>query len=235
MKKVISGVNINFFVDNRDIGVDPQTISAFMAPFIRFGLIPTFGMEYNPNANERRNFLRLVSPDESLQINFNNGVTSILIKDKTDFNEIQQLLNHFLSGLADLMPLKRSNRLAVLTSTLFKGESEEYDRICRNIYSVHVDGAIPFEWDYRSAFKLNIADVENNMNKIVSCRKGMNGAVPGDLFDSIAVDTDINTQFENQTPRYGYGQAMQLLDRMLVESLQTQDDFFQKIGLGDAK
>ncbi|MFQ2329851.1 hypothetical protein ACK32Q_10180 [Aeromonas dhakensis] len=235
MRKVISGVNVNFFVDNRDIGVDPQTISTFMAPFIRFGLIPTFGMEYNPNANERRNFLRLVTPDESLQINFNNGVTSILVKDRTSVEDIQRIFFDFLSGLANLMPYKRSNRLAVLTSTLFQGETEVYNRICRNIYSIHDNGELPFEWDYRAAFKFDIAGVENNMNKVVSCRKGMNGVVPGDMFESIAIDTDINTQFENQTPRYTYIQAAQLLDTMLVESLQMQADFFQKIGVGDVK
>lgn len=229
MKKIVFGINVNFFTDNKDISIEPHSISRYMDALSKFGLIPSFGSEFNPANNEKRNFLRMVSSDEAIQVNFGSGATNISIRDNDNIPSVCEFLELLFNELGRMTPHKKASRLSVITSSLVKGSSEEYDGVFANIFSPH-DGGI-FEWDYRVARKINLHGVEDGMNLVSTCRRGMNGAVGGDIVDSIVLDTDLNTQFENQTQRYSYALSIPCLLIMLKEVMTVHTEFMDKRGL----
>ena len=233
MKRIVFGVNVVFFTDNKDVGVDPQSISKYMTALAKFELIPSFGSEFNPAINEKRNFLRMVTSDEHVQVNFGVGATNITIRDKDNVGEISDFLSSLLSSLNELTPFKKSNRLSVITSTLISGSFDEYSVVFGSLYSHHDN--IPFEWDYRAGYKIDLQDVELGMNKVITCRKGMNGAVGGNIIDSIVTEVDINTPFENQIQRYSYNASIPCITKMLNEALDVNSNFIIKYGLDYAK
>ncbi|EKB14487.1 hypothetical protein [Aeromonas veronii] len=230
MKVLSRNYVVNIFVDNSDVTTDVHWISKAMSAFSDLQLIPSFGNEINPMTGEKRNFLRMVTPDELLQVNIQGQLTSITIANDTDsVDAIGATIVKVISGLVALFPNKVANRIALLTSTLFIGSKEEYQNAFNNLHKP-IDDDIPFEWDSRRAVKINLPSVEDNMNAITTIRRGYHGLINQPMQDSLVVDTDINTAHENQSLRFKYAEINERLHLMVVKASQMRDSAYTVVG-----
>lgn len=232
MKILSKNYAINIFVDNSDVTTDVNWISKAMSAFSDLQLIPSFGNEINPMTGEKRNFLRMVTPDELLQVNMQGQMTSIAIANNRDSIEvIRETIFKVISGLENLFQHKKSNRIALLTSTLVIGSEEEYQTAFNKIHKP-IDGAdTPFEWDSRQAFKISVESVESNMNAITTIRRGYHGLINQPMQDTIVIDTDINTAHENQSLRFKYVDLNDKLSHMIVRANQMRTAAYNVVGV----
>lgn len=233
MQLLHEGYVFNVFVDNSDVTTDVHWISSAMNAFSHLQLIPSFGNELNPLTGEKRNFLRMVTPDESIQINIQSQMTSIILIKNDHIEIIINAMQSIFDGLVKLFPEKKSNRIAALTSTLAIASDDEYQAVFDTLHKPLTIGNEnkPFEWDSRRAFKVNVEGIEGGMNSIISIRRGMHSLVNKPLQDTIAIDTDVNTQHENQTLRFKYSDINEKTATMLNETNNLREAAYTIIGI----
>ena len=231
MQLMATNYVINLFADNNEVTPDVKFIGPCMTHLSAYGLIPSFGNEINGLTGERKNFLRMVSANEELQINFQSQTTTIVMVVKSHLEEFPPVLTGILQNLNVIFPSKKCNRLSVITSTLFNGTVQEYDKVWKEVYVSSPEDSAPFEWDARQAFKINLEGVEDNMNLVSTVRRGSLNIPNGNVQDSVVIDTDLNTEFENSTRRFTYIDAIPNLERMLLNNTFVTKQTMEKLGV----
>lgn len=231
MNVLARNYGFNIFVDNNDVTTDIHWISNAMNAFSHLQLIPSFGNEFNPLTSAKKNFLRMVTPDESIQVNINNQVTNIAINKNESPEVIEKILQDVLFGLAKLFPDKIANRIAIVTSSLLVGSTDDYEHAFNAIHHPIKEEGILFEWDSRIAFKVNVEGVEKNMNAITVIRRGMHALINQPIQDTLVVDTDLNTEHENQNFRFKYSDVNEKIHAMIEKSIVMRDSAYKLIGV----
>lgn len=231
MQLMVINYVINLFVDNNEVTPDVKFIGPCMTHLSAYGLIPSFGNEFNGLTGEKKNFLRMVSANEEIQINFQSQTTTIVMVVKSHLEEFPPVLSGILQNLNTIFPGKKSNRLSIIASTLLNGVAQEYDQIWRGIYTNSPGDIVPFEWDARQAFKINLDGVENDMNLVSTVRRGSLNTQSGIVQDAVVIDTDLNTEFENSTRRFTYIDAIPNLERMLLKNTEMTKLTMGRLGV----
>lgn len=221
MKCAQNNQQFNFFTNNSDVSISPMVISSFLTALSRFGLIPTFGQEFNAFTGERKQVLIMTNPEQTFKIEFPSHAVLISAADLS-LNEFGVKVKDILGVLESLLPGKKANRLALISTSLFIGETEEYQSIYDKLFTYK--DVTPFEWDNRIAQKINSPAVDVSLNHVSTIRRCFVSSVlinSGREVDSIMFEYDTNTTSEATDFRYDWKKAIEIVE-VLIEHNSEQ-------------
>lgn len=219
MEKKFNQYQFVFFAN--DILIEPSVtnVAATMTAFQNINLIPGYGQEFNPLKGDKRTFLRMVSPDEKIQINFQSESVVLIVQGDIDY--AMNMASIIYSGLStlDFINQRKAYRLSFVSESVYSGDDDEYNEVYKKIVGLKTDD-IPFEWDVRLAFRedINIYHAER-INLIAMLRRlDVRSAEAPHGVDSFSLIYDSNTHQENTTPRYSFLQAIDVYQELLKKS-----------------
>jgi hypothetical protein len=208
----------HIFTSNADIPATPDILSLLLGKFGALGVMPTFGKAFNTKTGGMTQFVIMLSTDEKLRIEFPIDRITIATEGKKS-DEFLALLPIICQNLAELFPLKIANRISIVTTNIYEGDSASYDELYESLFTYKKIS--PFEWDNRVARK----DVLNgeNLNVISAIRRCevissvINYGNPADI---IVSEVDTNTVASNTSPRFPIANV----SAKLLELFQTNQD-----------
>lgn len=212
MKFQHNNYQLNYFTNNADITPTPALISSFLTSLGKFGLIPTFGQEINSATGERRQLMIMTNPEQTFKVEF--PIHSIIISGaNVDVEEFCTKAIDVLRSLESLLPSKKANRLAFVSTSVFSGTPEEYQELYQKLFTYKQ--ASPFEWDNRIVQKIAHPDVDVQMNNVTSikrCEIISPLIESGRPVDVVLFEVDINTDHESTGFRYSWNDAIKIAD-----------------------
>ncbi|HHP8031790.1 TPA: hypothetical protein ACSIR4_000665 [Acinetobacter baumannii] len=211
-----------FFCNNIDLVPSPELYNLLLNKFSRYGLMPNIGHEFNIQSGEKKQFLTLVNSSEDLRIEFlSHGV--IVSQIKTTFENFYESFIKIINELAELFPLKKGNRVSLVSTKIFDGSEEQYREIYLNLFTYK--SVEPFEWDNRIAEKKYI--LENNekeeINSISNIKRGemvspfYNNGHPKSV---IAFTVDTNTSASKSENRFSFGNSIKVYDEIYNNNIR---------------
>lgn len=227
-----------FFGNISDIKPSAETIPTFVEMFRDKGFLPSTFHEIRPPVAVPMPRLRLLSPDDEWNIDFdshrivfqkkgtkpkgsNLGSPENFAKDVVDF--CRRILDRFP---------KKGNRLSLLTEEfLFEMPEERLRRIYTQLFQPikFYSENQPVEWNFRTVARIPV-QINGNDEKLntITCLDRVQGhlAMPDGIepFDRIRVIFDINTFQDNVEARFGmksvtdfYPTALNVREKLLSE------------------
>ncbi|ASF16515.1 hypothetical protein FJD32_000805 [Shewanella sp. LC6] len=197
----------HFFTDNQDVTASPPIVTALMNSIGKFNLIPNMGQEINAITGERKLIPMMVSPDQSLHVEFPRNEIVIIGTVGSQHEFMGKSLGIF-EALASVFPEKKGNRLSILNSRIFKAEEDTYSCLYRQLFTHHK--AQPFEWDNRIVERRTLPKCGETINSISSIRRcEIMGQAPSlaEPMDCVIFDLDSNTVQHNTKLRFSLEQA----------------------------
>lgn len=189
----------HFFTNNQDVTATPPIVSALMNAIGQFNLIPNMGQEINAGTGERRQFPTMISPDQSLRVEF--PINEVVIvgsgKDQEEFSA--QAIGIF-EALAQVFPEKTGHRLSMLNTKIYRDDEQTYDSLYNQLFTHH--DATPFEWDNRIVEKRQLPTSGETINSISAVRRCEIKASGSGPMDCIVFELDSNTVHQNTNARF---------------------------------
>ncbi|MCF5910833.1 hypothetical protein K3H35_18845 [Aeromonas veronii] len=227
MENISKHVVYNYFTDNSDITVSPVLMNKLISEFSQYEIYPNVSSEFNVANGDRKSFIRLFSPDEKIQVNMQSFFTNIIVNVsenkffKTELEAIQLII----SKLNSVFPGKLATRLAYLTCHVYHGNEDEYNNVYKNAANREPASAIyPIEWEFRNVYRESVDNPLEKLNVISNIKRGgftTPFVVQAPTNGFVLLETDVNTVFDNQTARYSYAQAHELLTTLYDKSEQS--------------
>lgn len=218
----------HFFTTNIDVPANAGMLQKLLMGLSGFGLMPTFGNALNARTGDKSQFVIMMTPDESLRIEFPLDRICIYSEAKP-FEEFQALLTPILKELGAIFPEKLGSRISIVSSKFYKGTTEQYQELYEKLFTY--TQAKPFEWDNRVALKRNLFDeVINDITTLRRCEFAANFLNSGLPSDSIITEVDINTDPKNGAQRFRLNNVHEQLHRLLSRnqsSMQMLDRYFE--------
>ncbi|MEH8558939.1 hypothetical protein RAG58_19490 [Klebsiella pneumoniae] len=209
MDLVLFSFNINIFTQNAILKPESRSVMKLM-PFIEEGFFPSHGDAFNNNSGASSKVLKVDKEmdDCRLSVIFSLWSVSIIIESQS-FLEQQDLISkvEYLFSLIngsftgdDI----RGNRLAAILTIGLK-HSDEVDS---HIYHKYFKGEVlPIEWSLRQANNYQLGG-EEIFNIININKANATISYSGKVFEgnAIIVNIDNNTQQNNTTKRFSFGE-----------------------------
>lgn len=227
MKEITQIHQAFFFSNNEDIVPTPPNISALMAALGKFGLIPTVGNEIQAQTGLKRQFIVMVDSDETMRLEMPSSHIT-LVKQGGTRDSFYELTRNVFKALESVYPRKKANRISLLNSAFFKGETEDYEALYSNLFTYK--DVKPFEWDNRIVEKRKFSELEEEMNSISTIRRCEN-RIPslnnGNLTDLVVFDIDSNTDGHDNTFRFTFEAAIPVWNG-LIENNERLKELLQR-------
>ena len=219
MKLLHESHQIHFFVDNSDVTVNPHLMGTLLTRLGKHNVMPTFGNVINAITGEKKQYINMVNSDESLRIEFPLD-RIVIAKEGGDLNAFLGLSATLFTALNEIFPEKKANRLSIVNTRVFQGDTNQYNDIYRNLFTYKQ--AIPFEWDNRIAERKQLPSGEllNSISTVRRCRLAMPRLNVAEAIDGIICELDVNTINENRTPRFSLDDAHEKVKELSEELIR---------------
>lgn len=237
MEKFIVMSQVNLFTDNSDVTPDGSTVIKFISALSNFKLIPTFGHEINQLTGEKTQYLRFTNEKETLVVNFFSqliNITATMSEKSSDMPEkrLTGLIIDVLKKIRPILSNKKFTRFSAIKNIIYKVNKDDSERSANALLkNINNGEALPFEWDYRTAHRLQSKTTNEDLN-IVSSVKNATIMVPnfdnGKPFYAIVIELDCNTIFENNSPRFDFSSLDK--DKIIPELLDLSTDAIILLG-----
>ncbi|MGO5000533.1 hypothetical protein [Oceanisphaera sp. W20_SRM_FM3] len=215
---------LHFFVNNTDIEVNPDLIRAITEFFPDLNLAPTYGKEFNPLSGEQKDILVLISPDQSLRIEFPSHETMIFKEGGTQ-EDFKKLSIRLIDGLAKLFPFKKGNRLSMLNAKFYEGSEGQYEALYKSLFTYKQ--ASPFEWDNRVVEKRKLPISREEINSISMIRR-VEIRTPylkgGKETDVVIFELDSNTIHQNTSNRFRLQDSIDIYSELQNNNLRISEE-----------
>lgn len=202
---------INFFTNNDDTPASHAIVSLLMERLSKFRLMPTFGQEINGVTGEKRQIISMVDFEQNIKIDFpSHGI--LLSSLNLAFKDFFDVALKILDALHSCFPTKKANRLAVLSTMIYKSDIETYEKLYEKLFTFRA--VKPFEWDNRIALRKTIEGYNEEVNSISNIKRGeivapfVNGGIPSDC---VIFETDTNTLPQNAVMRFSWDEAINII------------------------
>jgi len=223
MKLVQELHQAHFFTNNADVTATPPIVAALMQAIGRFNLIPNMGDELNAITGERRKIPMMVSPDESLRVEFPINEI-VIIGAGGSLKDFTEKANDIFKELASVFPEKKGNRLSLLNNKFYEGETSEYEELYKKIFTYH-DGN-PFEWDNRIVERKILPSKEaiNSITTIRRCQISSPSIQSNKLINSVIFELDSNTVRENPVMRFSLLDSNKVIGELLANNQDVSNE-----------
>ncbi|WP_036626522.1 hypothetical protein [Pantoea sp. AS-PWVM4] len=218
MKLLQQTHQVNFFTNNEEITTTNPVISLLMERLAKFHLMPTYGQEINGITGDKRQIFAMMDFEQKFKIEFpSHGILINCLG--VDFDDFFNRALDVLSALQSCFPAKKGNRIAVLSTTIYKANEERYEKLYNELFTYHA--VKPFEWDNRIALRKKIDDFDEEVNSISTIKRGeivapfMNGGIPTDC---IVFETDTNTLPQNGVMRFGWENVLNVAKALCADN-----------------
>lgn len=202
---------INFFTNNDDTPASHAIVSLLMERLSKFRFMPSFGQEINGVTGEKRQIITMIDDEQNIKIDFpSHGI--LLNSMNLNFEVFFEKALKILDVLHSCFPSKKANRLAVLSTMIYKSDIETYERLYNELFTYRA--VKPFEWDNRIALRKKIENYDEQVNSISTIKRGeivapfVNGGLPSDC---VIFETDTNTLPQNAVMRFGWDEAVRII------------------------
>lgn len=209
MDLVLFSFNINIFTQNAILKPESRSVMKLM-PFIEEGFFPSHGDAFNNNSGASSKVLKVDKEIDGCKLSVVFSIWSVnVIIESQSFLDQQNIISkvEYLLGLIngsftgdDI----RGNRLAAILTIGLKHS----DEIGSHIYHKYLKGEVPpVEWSLRQGNYDQLGDEE--IFNLINITKG-NATISysGKIFEgnAIVVNIDNNTQQNNTTNRFSFGE-----------------------------
>lgn len=209
-----------FFCNNFDMAPSPELYNLLIKEFSRYDLIPSVGHEFNIHTGQKTQFVTLVNSKDDLRVEFpSHGI--VVTQLKTEFEKFYTDFKNIINSLALLFPLKKGNRISLLSSKIFDGTEEQYKEIYLNLFTYKAVN--PFEWDNRIAEKRYILNRSEEVNSISNIKRGemvspfFNNGQPKSV---VAFSVDTNTSPTNAKDRFSFENSIEAYNEIYTNNLR---------------
>lgn len=218
MKQITQSHQAFFFCNNENTAPTPPNISALMAALGKFELIPTIGNEFQTQTGAKRQFIVMVNSDETIRLEMPSSGIS-LVKQGGTRESFYELTRNVFNALQSVYPEKKANRISLLNTSFFQGNTEEYEALYNELFTYK--DIKPFEWDNRIVEKRELDNSEEKINSISTVRRCENriaGVNNGNLTDLIVFDIDSNTDAHNNSFRFTFDAALTVWEGLFTNN-----------------
>ncbi|ENW53824.1 hypothetical protein [Acinetobacter baumannii] len=209
-----------FFCNNFDLAPSPELYNLLLKEFSRYGLMPNIGHEFNFQTGEKKQFVTLVNSTDDLRVEFpSHGI--VVQRQKSECEEFYTDFKNIISSLAVLFPLKKANRVSLISTRIFNGTEKQYRDIYLNLFTYK--SINPFEWDNRVAEKRSILDKSEEINSISNIKRGemvspfFNNGHPKSV---VAFSVDTNTSPTKTENRFSFESSIKAYDEVYNNNLR---------------
>lgn len=210
--KIIQQVHqINIFTNNEDAPASHAVVSLLMERLSKFRLMPTYGQEVNGVTGDKRQIITMVDFEQNLKIDFpSHGI--LLNSLNLNFDAFLETALKILDALHSCFPSKKANRLAVLSTKIYKSDIQTYETLYDKLFTYRA--VKPFEWDNRIALRKKIDGYSEEVNSISAIKRGeivapfVNGGAPSDC---VVFETDTNTLPKNAVMRFDWDEMINII------------------------
>lgn len=200
-----------FFCDNFDLSPSPELYKLLIKAFEKYKFILNIGQEVNIKTGEKKQYIILTNSTDDLRVEF--PAQGVVVKRiKAEYKDFFGEFNEIIKILSNTFPLKKANRLSLVSTKIFNGTEQQYKKIYDHLFTYRA--IHPFEWDNRIAEKKYILKSSEEINSISNIKRGemiyqyINNGQPKSV---IAFTVDTNTSpaitenrftFENSIDAY---------------------------------
>lgn len=209
-----------FFFNNLDLTPSPELYTLLLNEFSRYGLMPNIGHEFNIQTGEKKQFVTLVNSTDDLRVEFpSHGI--VVTRLKAEFEDFYTDFKNIMKSLAVLFPLKKANRVSLISTKIFNGTEDQYREIYLNLFTYK--SINPFEWDNRVAEKRYILGNSEEVNSISNIKRGemvspfFNNGHPKSV---IAFSVDTNTSPTKTENRFSFENSIKAYDEIYNNNLE---------------
>lgn len=231
MKLLQQTHQVNFFTNNEEIKTSNPVINLLMERLAKFHLMPTYGQEINATTGEKRPIFAMMDFEQKFKVEFpSHGILINCLS--TDFDDFFNSALDVLNVLQSCFPAKKGNRIAVLSTTIYKASEETYEELYTELFTYHA--VKPFEWDNRIALRKKIKNFDEEVNSISSIKRGeivapfLNSGIPTDC---IVFETDTNTLPQNGVMRFNWEDTIHVAQALCADNKINMERLSRYSGL----
>lgn len=209
-----------FFCNNLDLTPSPELYNLLLQEFSRYGLMPNIGHEINIETGEKKQFVILVNSKEDFRIEFPmHGI--VINQYKESFENFYSQFKDIVLTLGKIFPLKKGNRVSLISTKIFDGTESQYKTIYQNLFTYK--SANPFEWDNRIAEKRYILGDSEEINSISNIKRG---EMISPFFNNgrsksvLAFSVDSNTAPSKAENRFTFANSIKAYDELYQNNLR---------------
>lgn len=205
----------NYFFNNTIVEAKPENIATLMGYFDNL-FLPSFFEEPSPMGPKKVIRMNGISDYDGVLVIFGTEILSIQINsnedDIKDKDFIIDKLRYISSCLSKITGIGKSHRIAAIITSAIKMKSDVSDRVYRKFFNEEPNANI-FEWNGRKVERININGSLYNLVKSVNRMMLINAdGVNFKPFDGVLIEFDVNTQHENNSPRFDITDVQALSD-----------------------